>query len=337
METQTKENKGFRYGLGVFIAPSRVPALPEAIPNGITSYDLPQHAQEIVGENPATRLLPDVIGDAYDTARLKGTKTVIAVDAGALLDAPIVIRPGSLAETTLIFNERSRGQVLWESSNVPFRSDALNIVAMPGSSVDVVCIGSGSTAAFSRRRVAIGTRAAVRWTDVRAGGEFLRERLHVALIGEGASVDHRTAGISAGAAQHDLATEFLHLAPRTASATQERAVLAGQAKTIVRSGIRIGTEPGCDGRERIEALLLSPDAECDAIPTLEIGTGNVSCGHAGAIGPIDPERLFYLTSRGLDEPSAKRAIALGHLDVSLANLDAATRERAQTALSALIN
>ncbi len=37
------------------------------------------------------------------------------------------------------------------------------------------------------------------------------------------------------------------------------------------------------------------------------------CTHAAAIAQIDPEQLFYLRSRGLPEPVAKRLVIEGFL------------------------
>jgi Fe-S cluster assembly protein SufD len=43
----------------------------------------------------------------------------------------------------------------------------------------------------------------------------------------------------------------------------------------------------------------------------------VRCTHAAAIAQIDPEQLFYLRSRGLKEPAAKRLVIEGFLGALL--------------------
>ena len=54
-----------------------------------------------------------------------------------------------------------------------------------------------------------------------------------------------------------------------------------------------------------KALLLSPRAEADAKPELEIFADDVVCGHGTAIGALDADALFYLRARGIPEGEAK--------------------------------
>ena len=47
--------------------------------------------------------------------------------------------------------------------------------------------------------------------------------------------------------------------------------------------------------------MLNEGARADTIPFLEIETAEVKCSHAGAVGRVDDEHLFYLRSRGVPE------------------------------------
>ena len=38
---------------------------------------------------------------------------------------------------------------------------------------------------------------------------------------------------------------------------------------------------------------------------------NDICTHGATVGPVDPEHLFYLRSRGIPEPTAKRMLIQG--------------------------
>ena len=63
-----------------------------------------------------------------------------------------------------------------------------------------------------------------------------------------------------------------------------------------------------DSHQLFKSLLLSPRAECDAKPELEIFADDVICGHGTAIGALDDNALFYLRSRGIPEPEAKELL-----------------------------
>jgi Fe-S cluster assembly protein SufD len=63
-----------------------------------------------------------------------------------------------------------------------------------------------------------------------------------------------------------------------------------------------------DGKQTNKTLLLSPGAQVDTKPQLEIFADDVKCTHGATIGQIDETALFYLKSRGLDNALARRLL-----------------------------
>lgn len=69
---------------------------------------------------------------------------------------------------------------------------------------------------------------------------------------------------------------------------------------------------GTDTYEVNRNLVLSEGARADAIPNLEIETGEiVGAGHAATVGRFDDLQVFYLMSRGIPEAEARRLIIRG--------------------------
>lgn len=64
-------------------------------------------------------------------------------------------------------------------------------------------------------------------------------------------------------------------------------------------------------------LILSPRAEANSIPGLEILADRVQCSHGSATSSISPEEIFYLLSRGIPEQTARKMIAQGFLKHAL--------------------
>jgi Fe-S cluster assembly protein SufD len=54
-----------------------------------------------------------------------------------------------------------------------------------------------------------------------------------------------------------------------------------------------------------QAVLLSPRAQMNEKPELEIFADDVVCGHGATVAALDPEQVFYLRSRGIPESDAK--------------------------------
>ena len=59
--------------------------------------------------------------------------------------------------------------------------------------------------------------------------------------------------------------------------------------------------------------MLADKARSDAHPILLIDENEVTAGHAASIGQVDPEDMYYLMSRGLDQDTAERLVIRGFL------------------------
>ncbi len=57
--------------------------------------------------------------------------------------------------------------------------------------------------------------------------------------------------------------------------------------------------------------MLSDHAKATSIPMLEIDNNDVRCTHGATVGPVDPNHLFYLRSRGIHERTAMRMLVQG--------------------------
>jgi Fe-S cluster assembly protein SufD len=69
---------------------------------------------------------------------------------------------------------------------------------------------------------------------------------------------------------------------------------------------------GTNTYEMNRNLLLDDGARADSVPNLEIETGEVEkAGHASVTGRLDDDQLFYLMSRGIDEPTARQLVIEG--------------------------
>ena len=87
-----------------------------------------------------------------------------------------------------------------------------------------------------------------------------------------------------------------------------------------------------DGKQMAQALMLSPDAEFDSKPELEIYADDVICGHGSTSAEIDPELVFYLRSRGIPLEEAQAMLVESFIGEAI---DKAEPETVQDALRAL--
>jgi Fe-S cluster assembly protein SufD len=195
------------------------------------------------------------------------------------------------------------------------------LVVSPGADVDHLKVTLESPRAFHVGRTDLrqerGSR--VNSCSVVFGGRLVRNDVSARLDGEGA--DCRLSGLSVQSGdQHlDTATFVDHRSPRAVSRQLYKGVLDGRARGVF-SG-RVVVRPGANGTDAHQTnknLLLSDGVEVDSKPQLEIFADDVKCSHGAADGQLAGDAIFYLKSRGLDEPAARtlltRAFASEVLD-----------------------
>jgi Fe-S cluster assembly protein SufD len=132
----------------------------------------------------------------------------------------------------------------------------------------------------------------------------------------------------------DHHTRIEHARPRGVSREYYRGILDDAARGVFTGRIRVA--PGAlrtDAVQRTDSLLLSPRAEADARPELEIYADDVKCAHGATVGQLDEDGLFYLRSRGLDEGDARNILTYAFAAEALARIDSAPlRRRAAAAI-----
>jgi Fe-S cluster assembly protein SufD len=110
-----------------------------------------------------------------------------------------------------------------------------------------------------------------------------------------------------------------HNAPDTQSDINFRVALKDRSKSMYQGIIRVDKKAQkTQAFQSNKNLLLSNGAKADSIPKLEILADDVKCSHGATVGPVDPEQLFYLMSRGLSVKEAEEFVVLGFFNKVLA-------------------
>src|SRR5262245_4537241 len=164
----------------------------------------------------------------------------------------------------------------------------------------------------------LGCGAEYRALYAALGAELSRLDVRIRLDGEGSQANLRNvAAPHAGTA--DITTLMDHASPHTTSRQLFKSVVGGTGKSVNQG--RVLVREGAvksDSHQLFKSLLLSPRAECDAKPELEIFADDVVCGHGTAIGALDEDALFYLRARGIPQPEAKGLLIRAFLEDALA-------------------
>jgi len=161
-------------------------------------------------------------------------------------------------------------------------------------------------------RARVDRDARARSVLITLGGDVVRAEPTMVCAGPGA--DARALGLyfAAGEQHFEHRVVARHEAPQAYSNLLYKGAIQDRAHTVFYGNLVVPPgAPGTDAYQTNRNLVLSEGARADTIPFLEIETAEVKCSHAGAVGRVDDEQLFYLESRGVPRDVAKRLIVYG--------------------------
>jgi len=271
---------------------------------GLSRYLPVDHASARTYQSAQTVFFVDIAPETSTSAPVvitfRGNSTTEAIAAH------LVVRAGRHASAQVV--------VAYEGSATV--SETVEIVVEDGADLTYVSEQNWADDAvhLSHHHVLVGRDARVKHAALTFGGDLVRLVGSVAYDGPGG--DAEMLGIYfADAGQHLEHRLFMdHTAPHCKSRVLYKGALQGKSAHAVWVGdvlIRASAE-GTDTYEMNRNLLLTDGARADSVPNLEIETGEiVGAGHASATGRFDDEQLFYLLSRGIPEPVARRLVVRG--------------------------
>ena len=152
----------------------------------------------------------------------------------------------------------------------------------------------------------------VDWVTLNFGSRISKMSFGSDVVGEGASAELDGLYFATGDQHFDQRTLQIHSSPRTTSNLLYKGAVKDKARSVYQ-GLIVAKAGACgvDAYQRNNNLVLSDGARVDSLPGLQIDNDDLKCSHGSTIGNLDPEPLFYLRSRGLDENAARRILIKG--------------------------
>jgi Fe-S cluster assembly protein SufD len=180
------------------------------------------------------------------------------------------------------------------------------ILVPTGQRTSLSVVEQGQTAVARHLVVTLEADAAFDLRILNAGNAFGRIAVDVRL-GEGATFTLGAAQVGSGAETLEIVTEVGHDEPKAVSRQVVRSVLGARATGTYLGKVAVARgSDGTDAEQSVRAMVLDRTATANARPELEIYADDVKCAHGCAVGELDAMGLFYLQSRGLTPPEAKR-------------------------------
>jgi Fe-S cluster assembly protein SufD len=289
----------------------------EELPAGVTVTTISTEEAKTLGVTPAfDRLGALAVANA-------GGAILVDVAAEADLDGPVrlLLHGASVDDVVwghlvLRVGAHARATILVEHTGSTTFDAFTTVLVGDGAQLDLVHVNDWADDAVHAEQINIrvGRDATLRQFEFTLGGDLVRTSTNVDYAGPGGSAE--LFGLYfADAGQHFEHRLFVdHNAPKTKSNVVYKGALQGaKAHTVWIGNVLIRkVAEDIETFEENRNLVLTDGCRADSVPNLEIETGEIAgAGHASAVGRFDDEQLFYLRSRGISEPEARRLVVHG--------------------------
>ena len=136
----------------------------------------------------------------------------------------------------------------------------------------------------------------------------------VNLVEEGATCNYKVASLVADNDQKFIDVSIDHTSPKTYGKFDCFGICKDHGKIVVsgtshifHGSVKSKTQQNC------KIMVFDESSDAVAKPILKIDENDLEASHGAVVGKINDEHLFYLTSRGLSEETAKELITFGYL------------------------
>lgn len=198
-----------------------------------------------------------------------------------------------------------------EGAEVYFTNAVTEIVLEENAQVRHTRIERESKAAFHIGKSAIAQARDSRYTGnaISVGSRLSRHNLEVLQTGEQTETTLNGLTIIAGEQVADTHSVMAYTKPYGTSHQLHKCIVTDRAHAVFNGKVFVPQAAQLTNAGQLNRnLLLSPKARVDTKPQLEITADNVKCSHGATVSQLEPDEVFYLQSRGLNETSARNLL-----------------------------
>lgn len=249
----------------------------------------------------------------------KGVKMDQPLQAYFRMNAP---SQGQFEHTLIIVEDDAQAHYIEGCSAPKYGSSALH-----AGCVEVYC-GKNSRVRYSSvenwskdtynlntKRAIVKDAAVMEWVGGNMGSGVTMLYPCSMLVGRGARADHLGIAFANTGQNQDTGAKVSCLADDTSCNIVMKSLSKGGGLSTYRGLLHVA--PGLKGvaaKVECDALILDPISKSVTIPRMDIRSSDVTIAHEASAGKINPEDIFYLTSRGISEEQAEAMVVNGFIE-----------------------
>ena len=179
--------------------------------------------------------------------------------------------------------------------------------------IDAIHNEGSNVTALGFAKNSIGEDSRLSYNSFYNGAERTRARNAIS-AGKGCSVSVNEIMFGSGMQKFDISTQILNSGRQSMASLESRAVVMDSSYCLMKGYARVlngAAKSKSYVHER--GIILDRQARVDGLPDMSVDESDVKATHSSATAPIDPESVFYLASRGVEEIGVRRLIVSGFL------------------------
>ena len=299
-------------------------------------------AQGVIFENmdTALKLYPDMVREYFMTScvpaddhkfvSLHGSVwsggTFIYVPKGVKVDLPLQAYfrmneelSGQFEHTLIIADEGSSLTYIEGCSAPRYNSNSLHagcveIFVKKDASVKYISIENWSknTYNLNTKKAVVEENGKIEWISGNFGSSVTMLYPCSVLKGVGSSSESFGIAIAGGKQTQDTGFKVIHLADNTKSIIKSKSISRSGGESIYRGLVYVASNlSGVSNFVACDGLILDDLSVSKTFPTIKNNSSSSDISHEAKVGPIAPENISFLKSRGFDDGESLRMIVGG--------------------------
>ena len=229
---------------------------------------------------------------------------------------------GQFEHTLIVVEDEAQAHYIEGCSAPHYGADSLHagcveVYVKPSARFRYSSVENWSKDAYNlnTKRALVETNAHMEWVGGNFGSCVTMLYPCSVLIGTGASADHLGVAFAGAGQIQDTGAKVIHNAPYTSSNIIMKSISRGGGSSIYRGLIEIAPQAEhAISNIKCDALILDELSSSDTIPLNKIKNNTAVLAHEASAGQLNPDDIFYLRSRGLNEEAASAIIVNGFIE-----------------------
>lgn len=168
---------------------------------------------------------------------------------------------------------------------------------------------------LTTKRAKVMQNGVMEWVDANIGSKVTMKYPACILAEEGARGEVLSLAYASSGQHQDTGAKMTHLAPNTSSRIISKSISKDGGRCSYRGLVRVTPQAkNSSVFVTCDAMILDERSRSDTYPVMQIDQKDTEVQHEATVEKIGEEKLYYLSTRGLDQTNAESLLVNGFIE-----------------------